>query len=935
MHLVAAVRRVVPEALQVTSAMATAGELPSHQSVITALSNELEDLPEPITIVLDDYHHVTAPRTHQLLSDLIRHPSPLVHLMIISREEPPLAIPKLRAQGRLSEIRMADLAFSEDELKRFMESELSQTLTAEQLDHIYASTEGWPAGARLAAQSFRLKGGAIVGAGFLDHAAQEYLLADVLDRAPDDVQRHLFAVSHVDQFSAALCDAISSDAFPNDLPGSEFIAWLRQHDLFLVQLDGAGNWYRFHHLFAGLLQHWRTTSKFADEASEQQIHEGAATALLDQGQLEDAIEQLELAGAHGELAATAATQGARLVDEERWVELARLISVIPSSVSDTDPNLLILHAWSLGEVRNRFSAMSDVLDRAEALLDDPGNVDAPTDRWLRGQITVLRGAYLKLLGSDLDGAIADAQAAQRLLSDLPGRHLTMAYVLEVVALASAGRSEEAHQVADAVVGDPRFSDAPFDPMSWSLPYIGWMEGDLHSEKRHALRLLAIGEQFGLESTILAANCFLGTVAYERNQLGEAERRLTYVFNRRYVAVANDAAHAGMALVSTQMALGRTTAADATAETLAQFVLETHSEFLQPYIDAFIAELDLRRGRTGSGLRWARNAELATQRYGYMWYNPSPAQIEVLLASPPDAERGRELLDHVLETARDRNHRPVMIRLLGLRALDLAERDDEAGALDTLEEAVRLAQPGGIVRRLADLGPRLIPLLQRLDVAADVLDHAGAILAAIETSDDQPSDRDSVVGHRSQSRSDRPRSRRPATPRGALLQQGDRSRTDHRARHRQETHGHPLRQTQRPQPSRSRRQSAHPRLRQRLIASISAAARRIRSESTAAGRARTLPAWHNASRTRCSCSVFATTTSAAGDSSTCEPSTIRSRRPSARATSPATAPSTARCTARLRGASAYTDGYSAAANPAERLHVAGSSASGRPPSRWLE
>ncbi len=738
-HLVAAVRRVIPEALLVTAAMATAGELPSHQSVITSLSNELEDLPEPITVVLDDYHHVTAPRIHQLLSDLIRHPSSLVHLMIISRAEPPLAIPKLRAQGRLSEIRMADLAFSEDELKRFMESELSQTLTAEQLDHIYASTEGWPAGARLAAQSFRLKGGAIVGAGFLDHAAQEYLLADVLDRAPDDVQRHLFAVSHVDQFSAALCDAISSDAFPNDLPGSEFIAWLRQHDLFLVQLDGAGNWYRFHHLFAGLLQHWRTTSKFADEASEQQIHEGAATALLDQGQLEDAIEQLERAGAHGELAATAATQGARLVDEERWVELARLISVIPSSVSDTDPNLLILHAWSLGEVRNRFSAMSDVLDQAEALLDDPGNVDAPTDRWLRGQITVLRGAYLKLLGSDLDGAIADAQAAQRLLSDLPGRHLTMAYVLEVVALASAGRSEEAHQVADAVVGDPRFSDAPFDPMSWSLPYIGWMEGDLRSEKRHALRLLAIGEQFGLESTILAANCFLGTVAYERNQLGEAERRLTYVFNRRYVAVANDAAHAGMALVSTQMALGRTTAADATVETLAQFVLETHSEFLQPYIDAFIAELDLRRGRTGSGLLWARNAELATQRYGYMWYSPSPAQIEVLLASPPDAERGRELLDHVLETARDRNHRPVMIRLLGLRALDLAERDDEAGALDALDEAVRLAQPGGIVRRLADLGPRLIPLLQRLDVAADVLDHAGAILAAVETSDDQPSD----------------------------------------------------------------------------------------------------------------------------------------------------------------------------------------------------
>ena len=258
----------------------------------------------------------------------------------------------------------------------------------------------------------------------------------------------------------------------------------------------------------------------------------------------------------------------------------------------------------------------------------------------------------------------------------------------------------------------------------------------------------------------------------------------------------------MALVSTQMALGRPAAADATAETLAQFVLETYSEFLQPYIDAFMAELDLRRGRTGSGLRWARSAELATQRYGYMWYNPSPAEIEVLLASPPDAERGRELLDHVLETARDRNHRPLMIRLLGLKALDFAERDDEAGALDALEEAVRLAQPGRIVRRLADLGPRLIPLLQRLDVAGDVLDHAGAILAAVETPNDQPSDADRLSAIDPQSRSHRPRSRCAPTPRRSPVQQGDRSGVDHRTRHRQEAHGHPLRQTQRPQPSRA-------------------------------------------------------------------------------------------------------------------------------------
>ena len=740
LHLTAAVRGAAPGTLVNTSAMAsTAGELPSHQSLVAALSNDLDGLPEPIIIVLDDYHHITTPSIHQVLSDLIRHPSPSVHLMIITREEPPLSIGRLRAQGRLSEVRVADLAFSQDELQQFMQNELPEVLTTQQLGQLYASTEGWPAGVRLAAQAIRLGGGTNLGAGFLDLAAQEYLLADVLERVPDEVRQHLGSVALFDQFSAGLCDAIQSPrAHHHEISGSEFIAWLRQHDLFIVQLDAAGEWFRFHHLFARLLRHWRAASSLDDD-TENEIRHIAARFFREHGHLEEAIEQLDLLGAHKELAAIAAEHGTQLVEEERWAELGLLTSVIPSDVLDGDPHLLLLSAWNLGEIRSRYSEMNIILDRAEALLDEPGRIDTRQDRWARGQIANLRGGYDKLPRSNLDGAISDARTAQQLLHDLPGRHLTFAFVLEVVALASSGRSEDAHRAAETVVGDPRFTDAPFDPLSWSLPYIAWMEGDLDSVERHAARLLTIGEQFGLEGTILAANYFLGTVAYERNQLAEAERRLSNVFDHRYATAAMDATAAAIALASTRIAQGRVGDADETTAALMQFVLETHSEHLQPIADAFLAESGLRRAHTEAGLRWARGAALPTQRYSYMWYNPEAAQIEVLLASPPDVERGRELLHQVLETARTRRHRPLTIRLLGVQALDLADRHDEPGALIALEEAVRLAQPGGIVRRLADLGPRLIPLLQRLDVDGDVLLHAGAILAAAETPHDQPAD----------------------------------------------------------------------------------------------------------------------------------------------------------------------------------------------------
>ncbi len=381
--------------------------------------------------------------------------------------------------------------------------------------------------------------------------------------------------------------------------------------------------------------------------------------------------------------------------------------------------------------------MSAVLDRVDLLLDESGDVPPPTSGALRGQALVLRGAYEKLIGADFEGAIADAEEARGLFADQPGRHLTFSFVLGVVALAGAGRSKEAHRLAGSVIGDARFADAPFDPMAWSLPYLGWLEGDLTSEELHATQLLSIGEQFGLASTITTAHYFLGSCAYERNQLAEAATHVSIVFDRRYSADSLNAVHAGMILASTELVQGRHDDADATARAVEQFVLDSQSEFLQPVVEAFMAEFDLRRGRPGNGLRWARTAESVSFGHRFMWFDPIPSRIELLLSSGEDAARGRELLADAIETARRNHHRPLIIRLLGLHALDLEAQGDEVGALDVLEDAVKLSHEGGIVRKLADLGPRLAALLRRIDVSGDVLTHVGTILAAIDPSSESP------------------------------------------------------------------------------------------------------------------------------------------------------------------------------------------------------
>ena len=744
LHVVEAICQVFPEALPATSEMLSAEPLPALERLIAELSNELDDLPEPIVVVLDDYQSVTDPRTHRLVADLLRHPSISVHLVLVSREEPALPIATLRAQGRLVELRMADLAFSPDEFRQFIEQELGHSRSPEQLAALHLETEGWPAGARLAAEALRTSAvERVVGAGFLDHAAQEYLVAAVLEGTPPQVRRHLAVASHFDQFSAALCDAASAIGSgttpPGSMTGAEFIDWIRRHNLFVIPLDDTGGWFRFHHLFARLLANWRVSAASYFDVSEPSVHRAAAGVFREQGMLEEAIEQLVLAGDDAELVAVARADGDQLVEEGRWAELARLVALIPAQVLDADPELLLLQACVVGENESRHRELVAILDRAELLLDHRTEQPDRGDRFLRGQIAMLRGVYSKFVEADFEGAIADAETAIGLLADHPGRRLVLAYILEITALAGAGRSDEAHRLADSLVGDARFAHMPYHPAVSSQAYVGWLEGDLDAVRRSGAQMLSSDKRAMPKDIDSLGHYFLGVCAYEQNRLDDAERHLAVVLDRRYSTKAIYATHAGMALASTNLAQGRTEEAATTAQSVTEYVLDMQSEFLQPVIDAFMAEFDLRLRRQGSGLRWARSVEFDPDRHRFMWFDTAPAVIEVLLTSEADAARGRELLDLALESARRRHHRPLIIRLLGIHALDLAATGDECAALGPLEEAVVMSQKGGFIRRLADLGPRLTPLLQRLHVSGDLLAHVGAILAAIDSRGDDDDD----------------------------------------------------------------------------------------------------------------------------------------------------------------------------------------------------
>lgn len=732
LYLVAAVRTAAPDALNEMTERLVAGRLPDDEAIIATLSNELDELDEPIVIVLDDYHSIGSPAVHRLMSELLTHPPSTVHFVITARHDPPLPLASMLARGQLIELRGHDLAFDEQQLAQVLSQELERPMPSDHVHALYESTEGWPAGARLAAEALRCSPASDVvpGAGFLDQRTQEYLLAEVLRHIPAPVLRNVVAASYFDRFNADMCDAAMAamPATPTLMSGAEFVDWLQRHNLFIVPLDDEGVWFRFHQLFARLLESWRREHRDEIELHEAELHRNAARVLRDDGYLDEAIQQLLLAGDVDEAIALVVDLGNSMIDDERWGELKALVATLPTDLVDREPALLMLRAWLIGDHGGRHKEMIELIARAEDLLDQRSG-DDPLVRDLRGQIAVLRGTYVKLNGGDFDGALTDADEALRLLAASPGRHLAYAYALGTVALANSGRVDEASRLADSVVGDERFVDIPMDPMTWTRPFLSWVEGDMDALDRYGEQLVAIGEQFAHPAGIATGRYFLGISAYERNDLIQAEEHLSFIVDKRYMTP-ELVLHSGIALALVELATGRLDEAVLTARALMRDVSEAHSDYYLPTAQALLALVDLRRGRHAAALRWARAADPDVPRHRYMFFDQSPALIEILLSSEPEAPRGRDLLDGMLRSPYGRFNRPVNIKLLGLTALVHARAGDEPTAREALREAVRRSHEGGMIRSLADLGEELTPLLQRLDVTGPMLAHVGEVIGAI-------------------------------------------------------------------------------------------------------------------------------------------------------------------------------------------------------------
>ncbi len=220
------------------------------EAVMTLLLHSLATFEQKLLLVLDDYHLIRQQKVHGLMQFLLAHQSANLHLALLTREDPPLPLSRLRVTEELMEYRAGDLLFSREETARLLNASLDRPLPPESANKIADCTEGWAAGIKLYALA--LKGqdaqalNSYIGKLSGTHAyIIDYLVEEVLNAQPEELRSFLLRTSILDRLDGALCDAVTGRS-----DGREKLGEVSRRNLFLIPLDDKREWFRYHALFA-------------------------------------------------------------------------------------------------------------------------------------------------------------------------------------------------------------------------------------------------------------------------------------------------------------------------------------------------------------------------------------------------------------------------------------------------------------------------------------------------------------------------------------------------------------------------------------------------------------------------------------------------------------------------------------------------------------
>lgn len=714
-------------------------QFPSTESILTRVINEITLLPNNFILFLDDYHLIDSKQIDHTLSFLLDHLPSRMHLVIATREDPSLPLPRYRARGQMTEMRAADLRFSPGEIAEFFNRIMGLNLGDAEIASLEVRTEGWVAGLQLAALSMREHSNI---AGFIQSFSGshqfilDFLVEEVLERQPEKVRNFLLETAILHRLSSPLCNAVTGRE-----DGKLMLESLVRENLFVIPLDNMRQWYRYHHLFAEVLQA-RLNETHPDRASL--LHLRASEWFEQNGLRSDAIRhalmanEFEYAASLIELARPAMDISFKSSTWLGWVK------ALPEVLIRARPVLCVGYAWALLDA-GELEASEARLQDAESWLDAPTNemvvVDNEQFRSLPATISTAR-AYRSLGLGDVAGALKNArQALERTPEDDRVRYVQSVSLLGLAEYTSGNLQAAERSLVDFYSNLRKSGEiSTLIGVTFLLADIRMAMGRLHDAEniyRISLRLAGCqGEQM-----------FPGTADLYRGlaglyiERGELEAARQYLSTSQKLGEQNATTDWLHRLYVSQARLKEVHGDLVGALTLLDEAERVYIRSPLPDVHptpALKTRIWLKQGKLADALGWVREQALSVEdefQFAREYDHVTLARVLIAVgksnrqAEPLD--KASRLLGSLLQVAEKSGHWSTVIEVLLLQALNLQVQGNPHMALLPLERALHLAMPEGFVRIFVDEGHEMRQLLEKLSHNRDnaIRNYTNKLLAA--------------------------------------------------------------------------------------------------------------------------------------------------------------------------------------------------------------
>ena len=622
------------------------------QPLLVSLINEIVALPRPFVLVLDGYHLITNKTVHEGITFLLDNLPKQLHLIILSRSEPPLPLAHLRLRDQVNEFRTRDLRFNYDETLYFLNRVSGCDLSGEQIAALQTCTEGWIGGLHSAAISLRGLDAAQQQHFLTDfnrgsrHVA-DYLLEEVFNQQPEPLRNFLLQISILERFNSSLCQAVTGEANTQ-----RFLEQMEMQNLFVTSLDAHRDWYRYHHLFAKVL-----SQRLHQTQHERipELHRRASAWYEQQGWVSEAIQHA-LTG-------------------QDWERVTRLMATTAEVTTlKSQCELVCGRKEKLPDEScrsNSFPCLSCVATNEQVLALLPGDYTAHNDI---SALTVCK-LYLR------DGQTAKAD--------------------QILARIDLARPEfmndDARLALITTLGELRLQQGKLHLAAATCePFIDLMT-------TQSSELLRFNFQLGL--------CRL---YYEWDELTKAEQvlRQSLAKAEQSQPIPTWSCEGYLALANIEEAKGKDKAADAASHQAIAVAQLSNDPALIALAKAHQVQQRLKRGELSAPARWLHECGLSPKDPVPYWRQSEYLTLVRVLMSQRQPDQAILVLERLLEDAEIAGRGSDAIKILVLKALAYEAKGEPEHAFAAVANALCQAEREGYVRTFVDEGAPMARLLQR-------------------------------------------------------------------------------------------------------------------------------------------------------------------------------------------------------------------------------